>query len=319
MSSLAIVICTWNRADSLRASLLSLQEQKADGVEVDVIVVDNNSRDHTRTVVEALADGWRLGRLRYVFEGRQGKQFALNTGIAASNAEILAFTDDDILFPPGWIGALAATFSDPRIELAGGRTLLDWPGDGPPPWYDDEMHAILGAVDLGQRLLLPPPHGYAPAGANLAARRSIFQRVGLFSERHFRHMDYEFGMRCSRMGVGVAYVPDLLVLAPVDPGMLSRRYFRRWSFKAGISGRDEDAPGVKLLLGVPRWVFSQLAGDLLRYPADLMLKPANRSFARQLRIWRALGTVSSRWYANLWPDSYPQWVEHFSQKKKNLY
>lgn len=316
--SIAIIICTWNRAQSLRATLLSLQQQEAPA-EVEVIVVDNNSKDETRTVVEELAANWRLGRLRYVFEGRQGKQFALNTGIAASSAPLLAFTDDDILFPVGWIAAICATFEDPRVELAGGRTLLAWPDGKPPRWYDDEMQAILGGCDLGPRPLLPPPVGYAPAGANLIARRSLFARVGGYSERHFRHMDYEFGMRCARLGAGVAYAPALAVMAPVDPGMLSRRYFRRWSFKAGISGRDEDAPDVARLLGVPRWVFSQLAADLLRFPLDLLTRPAKRVFARELRIWRALGTISSRWYAHLWPDTYPQWVEHYSQKKKNLY
>jgi hypothetical protein len=70
---------------------------------------------------------------------------------------------------------------------------------------------------------------------------------------------------------------------------------------------------------VPRWIFSQLAGDLARYPLELLARPANRTFARQLRIWRAIGTISSRWYARLWPDTYPQWVEHYSQKTKNLY
>lgn len=317
--TVAVIICTWNRAESLRTTLLSLQAQEPDGVGVEVIVVDNNSTDHTRAVIDELAAGWRLGEFHYVFEERQGKQFALNAGIAASSAELLAFTDDDILFPPGWIAALEEAFADPRIELAGGRTLLDWSGDEPPCWYGDDMHAILGAVDLGPQALLPPPHGYSPAGANLAVRREVLNRVGMFSERHFRHMDYEFGMRCTRMGVGVAYVPGLVVVAPVDPNMLSRRYFRRWSFKAGISGRDEDGAGIKRLMGVPRWIFSQLAGDLVRYPMDLLLRPANRSFARQLRIWRALGTIASRWYAALWPDTYAQWVEHYSQKKKNLY
>lgn len=316
--SVAIIICTWNRAQSLRETLLSLQRQAAPA-EVEVIVVDNNSKDETRAVVEELAANWSLGRLRYVFEGRQGKQFALNTGIAASSAPLLAFTDDDILFPAGWIESICAAFEDPRIELAGGRTQLGWPDGGPPPWYADEMQAILGGCDLGPRPLLPPPAGYAPAGANLVARRSLFERVGGFSERHFRHMDYEFGTRCTRLGAGIAYTPGLVVQAPVDPGMLSKRYFRRWSFKAGISGREEDAPGTRRLLGVPRWVFSQLAADLLRYPFELLARPANRAFARELRMWRALGTISSRWYAQLWPETYPQWVEHYSQKKKNLY
>lgn len=319
-SSLAIVICSWNRAASLRATLLSLQEQQAPpGTALEVVVVDNNSSDDTAAMVAELGESWRLGRLRYVFEPRQGKQFALNAGIDACEAQLLAFTDDDILFPPGWLDAIVAAFADERIELAGGRTLLAWPAGGAPAWYADEMQAVLGAADLGSETLLPPPPGYAPAGANLVARRSVFERAGRFSERHFRHMDYEFGMRCARAGIGVAYTPKLVVLAPVDPHMLSKRYFRRWSFKAGISSRDEDAPGLPTLLGVPRWVLRQLAADLLRYPAERLLRPPRQAFARELRIWRGAGTVASRWYARLRPAKYPAWVEYYSQKKKNLY
>ncbi|SFB74976.1 glycosyltransferase [Massilia yuzhufengensis] len=319
MKTIAIIICTWNRADSLRATLQSLRQQAANDAVVEVIVVDNNSSDATRATVEELASAWHPGRLRYVFEGRQGKQFALNAGIRACQAELLAFTDDDILFPAGWIDALQAVFTDPHVELAGGRTLLEWPEGGPPRWYDQDMHAILGAVDLGPSKLQPPPPGYAPAGANLVARRSVFDSAGLFSERHFRHMDYEFGIRCAKQGIKLAYAPDLVVYAPVDRAMLTRRYFRRWSFKAGISSSDEDAPNTRLFLGAPRWIFTRLAMDALAWPSDMLLRPANRAFSRQLRIWRALGTISSRWYAKLWPESYPQWVEHYSQKKKNVY
>lgn len=319
-NSVAIIICTWNRADSLRATLLSLQQQAAPGgVSVEVIVVDNNSSDDTAATVEALRKGWRLGELRYLFEGRQGKQFALNAGIAASTAAILAFTDDDILFPPGWVPEICATFDDPRVVLAGGKTLLAWPACGVPRWYADNMAAILGGVDMGEDCLLDAPPGYAPAGANLVARRTLFERAGMFSEVHFRHMDYEFGARCRSLGILVSYRPKLVVLAPVDAQMLSRRYFRRWSFKAGISGPEEDAAQVARLLGVPRWVYRQLAADLMRLPLTKLFGRPGNAFALELRVWRAFGTVASKWYARLWPEKYPQWIEYYSQKKKNLY
>jgi hypothetical protein len=65
-TSIAIVICTWNRASSLHATLLSLQQQVAPaGTGVQVIVVDNNPGDDTKSVVTTLDTGWRLGRLRY--------------------------------------------------------------------------------------------------------------------------------------------------------------------------------------------------------------------------------------------------------------
>lgn len=320
MDSLAIIICTWNRADSLRATLLSLQEQTVpNGVQPEIIVVDNNSCDGTRAAVENLTAGWRMGTLRYVFEGRQGKQFALNAGIGASSGSVLAFTDDDILFPAGWLQAICAVFSNPAIELAGGKTLLVWPPEGRPAWYADAMSAVVGGIDAGDERLAPPPRGYAPAGANLIARRCVFQRVGGFSETHFRHMDYEFGLRCARAQVAVAYEPSMVVLAPVDPDMLSKRYFRRWAFKAGISSKDEDQPGVKLLFGVPQWVVRRMLGDLFAYPRALVFGSAEQSFTIELRFWRTAGTIASRWYAYLWPASYPEWVEHYSQKKKNLY
>jgi glycosyltransferase involved in cell wall biosynthesis len=320
MNQLTIIICTWNRAASLRATLLSLQQQRNPaGIEVDVMVVDNNSTDDTAATVAALQSRWQLGTLRYAFEARQGKQFALNTGIAQSRGQLLAFTDDDILFEPDWLTHTCTALGPDGAELAGGRTLLAWPDGGQPAWYAPSMAAILGGVDLGAQRLLPPPPGYAPAGANLAARRSLFERVGLFSETHFRHMDYEFGLRCARAQVRVAYDPAMVVVAPVDPHMLSRRYFRRWSFKAGIGRSDRDQADVATLLGVPRWIYRQLLTDLLRWPLARLAGAQDRAFACELGIWRGLGTIASTWYAWLWPHKYPQWVEYYSQKKKNLY
>ena len=314
---ITVIVCTWNRAESLRTTLLSLQQQALpDGLAVEVIVVDNNSQDGTRAAVEAMQGGWQVGALRYLFEARQGKQFALNTGIGASAGQVLAFTDDDILFPAGWIAAIDRLFAAGPVELAGGKTLLSWPDTGIPPWYADSMQAILGGVDLGEQLLAPPPAGYAPAGANLVARRSLFDKVGAFSEAHFRHMDYEFGLRAAAAGVAVVYDPALLVWAPVDPGMLSLRYFRRWSFKAGFGAAGR---GMASFMGVPFWIYRRLLQDLLAWPFERLLRAPDVAFARELRIWRGWGAVASSWYEKMWPRQYPQWVERYSQKKKNLY
>ena len=320
INSLSIIICTWNRAESLRTTLASLERQRSAGFDaIEVIVVDNNSSDATAVCVASLVPTWQLGTLRYCFEGRQGKQFALNTGIVQSRGELLAFTDDDILFPEDWVSSLFAAFDRSPLEVAGGKTVLSWPEGGAPRWYAPTMAAVLGGVDLGEQLLQPPPQGYAPAGANLAARRALFDRVGLFSETHFRHMDYEFGLRCAREKAVLGYLPTVVVAAPVDPVMLSKRYFRRWAFKAGIGHEDDDGAGVPTWLRVPRWVYRQLLQDIVRWPAECLLAPPARAFTRELRIWRMAGAVSSAWYRWLWPQQYPQWVARYSQKKNNVY
>lgn len=321
---LAVIICTWNRAETLRITLDSLRGQElADGIEVDFIVMDNNSSDATRQVVDAARTGWPVGRLHYLFEGRQGKQFALNTGIAQARSlgcELLAFTDDDILFPADWCRQTVALFADPTLMLIGGKTLLDWPPAGPPAWFHRDMAAILAGVDLGDERQCPPDPEYAPAGSNMAARAALFDRVGGFSEKHFRHMDYEFGQRCMRLGVRMAYEPGWVVRAPVDQQLLSKRYFRRWSLKAGISPWQDMQAGVRHLAWVPLWLYRRTAGDLLAWLiAPVRGEPEADRFLRELRIWRAWGTLQSRWISRLRPAAYPEWVKARSQKRNNVY
>ena len=48
---LSVIVCTYNRSESLRRTLARLARQRAEGFEYEVIVVDNNSRDDTRRVV----------------------------------------------------------------------------------------------------------------------------------------------------------------------------------------------------------------------------------------------------------------------------
>ncbi|MGM9479728.1 glycosyltransferase [Roseateles sp. NT4] len=323
-SPIAVIICTWNRAAVLAETLASLAQVRTPaGTAVEVLVVDNNSSDDTQARLTSWAREWPLGRLHALFEPRQGKQFALNAGIARARAlgcEVLAFTDDDILFPADWLEQVAAVFAPHALMLAGGRTELQWPGDGPPTWYGDSMAAIVGQVDLGTQRLQPPPATYSPAGANLVARLALFDRVGGFSEAHFRHMDFEFGQRCLSRGEVVAYEPRLVVTAPVDAAILTKRYFRRWSFKAGISPWQQMDTRMRHFAWVPLWLYSQLAQDALGcLLAPLRGEPEPVRFQRELRLRRAWGTCTSRWVSRLRPAAYPAWVERHSQKKQNTY
>lgn len=164
-SGISVIICTWNRSSLLRTTLQSLNGQMdCELLNVEVIVVDNNSYDGTKSVVEEALANWRLGDLRYAFEPRQGKQFALNQGIRLSRYGILAFTDDDIIFPKDWIHNIGLIFENETLELVGGKTIILWSDSPKPSWYDQGMLAVLAGVDLGDEKLRPPPSEYAPAG-----------------------------------------------------------------------------------------------------------------------------------------------------------
>lgn len=320
-AEITVIVCTWNRASSLRKTLDSFNDLDISGLRnVEIIVVDNNSTDCTKDVVEQAAANWNAGQLRYAFEGKQGKQFALNLGIQLAKYDILAFTDDDILFPKNWLQNIADLFEDATLDLAGGKTVIVWPETGQPDWYDPSMLAILAGVDLGDSKLNPPPPGYAPAGSNMIARRSLFERVGMFSESHFRHMDFEFGQRSAKAQVNIVYDPSILVYAPVDEACLTKRYFRRWSFKAGISNDNSNNTTLAENLSIPLWVFRQIFEDaVFLLSSYLRLKVSASAFKRELRLWKNFGLVTSRLYKKLTPNYYLKWVEKYSQKKNNVY
>lgn len=319
-NSVSVIVCTWNRSASLRQTLHSLNEQTGcDGDAVEVIVVDNNSSDDTKSVVESFLPQWKLGELHYAFEKIQGKQFALNHGIRISRNAILAFSDDDVVFGNDWVRQARLAFDDKTLDLAGGRTILIWPTGGPPSWFAPDMSAVVGGLDLGEERLDPPPPGYAPAGANLIARRALFERVGLYSEAHFRHMDYELGLRCFNAGVHVAYEPALVVRTAVASATITKRYFRRWSFKAGIAGDESGMKAVPSILFVPRWVYRRWFDDLIFLIPRVLATDNAAVFSRELRLWRSSGTIMSLWHAKLRPRSHAGWVKKYSQKVNDAY
>ena len=105
MLKYSIVIATYNRAADLRETLTSLAGLQPDGP-WEVIVVDNNSPDDTRAVVQAAAASFPVP-LRYLFEREQGRSPALNCGIRAAAGAIIVTTDDDVRVPADWLNRAA--------------------------------------------------------------------------------------------------------------------------------------------------------------------------------------------------------------------
>lgn len=180
---LSIVICTRDRPDSLAKCLARLAAQ--DSPPGEVIVVDNSAR---RTA-EAAAAGF--AGVRYLHEPRPGLSVARNAGVRASRTALIAFTDDDVEPHASWTAEIARAFSDPAVEAVTGLVLparLDTPaqcffqlqmggfgGGCVPVIFDGRFFAETSAV--GAQVWR------VGAGANMAFRRSLFDRVGLFDER----------------------------------------------------------------------------------------------------------------------------------------
>ena len=128
----SVVLCTYNRARLLTQALAHIGAAAArSNARVEIIVVDNNSRDDTKSVVAA-ASRASLAPLRYVLETRQGLSFARNRGIQECEGTVIAFTDDDCIVDLDWISALWREFiASPDVAVLGGRVDLHSRDDKP--------------------------------------------------------------------------------------------------------------------------------------------------------------------------------------------
>lgn len=216
--SISLAICTRDRTDDLAACLASIA--RLDLTPLEVLVIDNApATDATRRLVEESYPGFR-----YVRENQPGLDHARNRAVTLARGNIIAFTDDDAVVDRDWLGALARAFAaDPALGLVTGlaeplelesraqiqferyggfgrgcRRLYSLTRPGHMPW------TLVGAGQLG-------------AGVNMAVRREVFARIGLFDPAldvgtpTLGGGDHDLFYRVLRAGYLCAYEPAAVV------------------------------------------------------------------------------------------------------------
>lgn len=178
----SVIICTRDRPEPLRRCLASfaLQSRRPD----ELIVVDNASAGtETRDVV--LAAG-----ATYVREDRPGLDFARNSGARASSGDIVLYTDDDTELHEHWIENTVAAFDMPDIVAVTGLVLPATLKSEAQWIFETEWSFGRGfdRIDYGPDFYRATRRHGCPAwiigaGANMAFRRTIFDKIGYFDER----------------------------------------------------------------------------------------------------------------------------------------
>jgi glycosyltransferase involved in cell wall biosynthesis len=241
MTMITVILCTYNRCQTLSAALRSLAASELPSeTPWEVLVVDNNSNDQTHQVVTEYIERFP-GRFRYLFEPRQGKSFALNAGVFKSQSEVLAFADDDAEVEPTWLWTLTQPLCEKSWSGAGGRIVPVWPKPLP-AWLSTADPHTMGpfvAFDAGAEAgpLTRPPYG-----ANMAFRRDMFEKYGGFRidlgprpGSEVRREDIEFAERLLTAGEPLWYEPKAVVYHPVSENRLTRKFVLRWWFWYGYS------------------------------------------------------------------------------------
>lgn len=181
----SVVIPAYNRAAKIGPAVESVLEQ--DARDLEVIVVDDGSKDGTPDAVRALAA--RDGRVRLIELGRnRGAQAARNAGIRDARGEWIAFLDSDDTWLPGSLSGRLATAAEERAEVvhSGCRKINP---DGSTVLYSDPIRGRAYKTVLS---------GPAPMFQGLLVKKAALEAIGLLDERVIAYQEWDTAIRLAR-------------------------------------------------------------------------------------------------------------------------
>ena len=295
---ITVVICTYNGAARLRRALESLT--KVEGTAAyswHVLVVDNNSSDHTKEVVHSFIDNSVID-LSYCFEGRQGLSFARNAGVKRALGKIVAFIDDDIVVHPDWLGHIFEAFRNQDVAVVGGAILPIWPAPRP-SWLTEKLYNTLALLD----------HGVEDAfldnedlwGANLALRTNVIKTHGMFDtslgrigEKLFSGEETDLLRKIRTGGGKLFYCAKAKVFHYIPAERMQKRYFRRWNRDNGeLAGARFSEPISKSIFGIPLYVV-RMCLEAICIAAVARLTGHRDKFEKELKIYYYYGFFVGR-------------------------
>jgi glucosyl-dolichyl phosphate glucuronosyltransferase len=295
--NITVIVCTYNRCNLLAKTLDSIAAQTIpEPLKWEILVVDNNSSDRTRELVESFCVQ-DPARFRLVSEQEQGLSHARNTGIRNARGTILAFTDDDIYVEPGWLWNLTASLHSGEWAGAGGQIMPVCSGTLP-NWLPIDDFRTLGAFagfDLGAAA---GPLTRTPYGGNMAYRRETFDKYGGFRVDLGRtgtnlqsREETEFANRLLAKGEKLRYEPTAVVRHSVPACRMSKSYVLRWYYCNGRSEIVDLGPPTDArwkLMGVPLYLLRRLARWILQWMVSI---GARRRFTCRRNVWHLAGTA----------------------------
>jgi len=240
--AISVIIATRNRAPILKKTLESFARLDLQAINTEFVVVDNNSSDTTKDVIESF-----LGKLpvRYLFEARPGQNSARNRALAnVQLGRLVAFTDDDVEPRRDWLQVMrSASDRWPKQSVFGGKIHPLWPSADVPKWTG--VKAIQGLCftvqDYGDTEQLYPP-GKLPFSPNLWVRREVFNdgrrfdtAIGPKPGNYIMGSETFFLRQLVNDGYEIVYCPSAVVGHRVQPWQISIRNVLKRAFRYGRS------------------------------------------------------------------------------------
>lgn len=302
---ISLITPTYNRCDWLNDTIASILNQKTSGAEIEYLVVDNNSKDSTREIIETYAAKETDIDVRYVFENSQGINHARNAGIRNATGDYLIFFDDDILLDEGCIQYYIDAFKTfPREIVFGGKVLLRQPDFSIPAWLAlDGSYArsmIIPTSNFGDATIRLSLQKNIPLGAHMGFRRDVFGQFGMFrtdvgltGDKLMPGAEYELFNRLLRNNIDFwIYVGESVVYHPLKEEQAKKQYFRKRLMGVGrVTYRMHKFEAKKTLFGLPLYLPANVVKNYVRSLKYKLLGKPVESFFYETEAYLNFGCI----------------------------
>lgn len=252
---ISVAICTYNRAEQLKKTLEGFAQHKHWLMKnhVELIVVDNNSTDHTVNVVKQFQSDLGVSMVR---EAQQGLAHARNRAVRTATNDMVAFFDDDVTVTEIALKEyMTAVKRYPDYDFFGGKIKVDWHGQRPGWLRKDNtplLEGLIGHYDLGREDEDYAIDSLLPYGANFLIRKQLFNllsgfdgELGVKGAGIGRGEETDFFRRALRNGRRGKYLSKATVFHRFQVERLNARYLYRYGMAKGEVIRQQ--PGEEVL------------------------------------------------------------------------
>jgi GT2 family glycosyltransferase len=206
----SIIIVNWNGRQHLETCLSAVAALQ--GVTFETILVDNGSTDDSVALVRQRFPGVRIVQL----PENRGFAGGNNAGVRQARGEYVALLNNDTAVEPTWLQALVHGVDQPAgfavatscIVYMDDPSRIDSAGDGLLRWGGPFKHQHGGPVDLARE----SREVFAACGCACLLPRRVFEELGGFDEDFFvSNEDVDLSYRARLRGYRVRYVADAVV------------------------------------------------------------------------------------------------------------
>jgi succinoglycan biosynthesis protein ExoM len=236
--TVTIAICSYNRCESLKATLESLYGLETGGAfTLEVVVVDDGSTDRTRAVVEECHEKAPFD-IRYCHQDGLGIAAARNHCVREARGQWIAFFDDDQQAEPQWLASLLDFALTRELRCVGSARTLLIPGVEP-----ERLPRVMRAV-LGE-LSHPESHQCQRrpmlSTGTVLIHRTVFEEIGGFDESLRQGgSDSDLFARMRRHGVSMWFTPSAVCRHVIPPHRLRPKFLWWCSLRNGVSFARQD-------------------------------------------------------------------------------